>query len=124
MRIPKVNHSLAARLIFDISSPKESFHLIYTETMNDTVYLAPRLIEQGCEDTWFRKVDGRWFITKRLVTQDGGLLPAYMNTYKERQSASDTSARYGKLRILNGQKYCRGGQDSQKHRGILLSSFL
>lgn len=59
-------------------------HLIYTETINDTVYLAPRLIEQGREDTWFKKIDGRWLITKRLITQDGGLPPAYMKTYKER----------------------------------------
>jgi ketosteroid isomerase-like protein len=59
-------------------------HMIYTETINDTVYLAPRLIEQGREDTWFKKVDGRWLITKRLITQDGGLPPAYMETYEER----------------------------------------
>jgi len=59
-------------------------HMIYTETINDTVYLAPRLIEQGREDTWFKKIDGRWLITKRLITQDGGLPPAYMKTYKER----------------------------------------
>lgn len=59
-------------------------HLIYTETINDSVYLAPRLIEQGREDTWFKKIDGRWLITKRLITQDGGLPPAYMDTYKER----------------------------------------
>ena len=59
-------------------------HMVYTETINDSVYQAPRLIEQGREDTWFRKINGRWLITKRLITQDGGLPPAYFDTYKQR----------------------------------------
>jgi hypothetical protein len=41
--------------------------MIYMETINDTVYLAPQLIEQGREDTWFKKINGRWLITKRLI---------------------------------------------------------
>jgi len=48
------------------------------------VYLAPRLIEQGREDTKFRKIDGTWYITERLITQDGGLPPSYYDTYKPR----------------------------------------
>lgn len=82
--VPGRVHVLMTNPRIIVKGDTASAHMIYTETINDTVYLAPRLIEQGREDTWFRKVDGRWLITKRLITQDGGLPPAYMETYKER----------------------------------------
>ena len=82
--VPGKVHVLFTNPRIIVTGDTATAHLIYTETINDSVYLAPRLIEQGREDSWFRKVDGRWLITKRLITQDGGLPPAYMKTYKER----------------------------------------
>jgi ketosteroid isomerase-like protein len=82
--VPGKVHVLLTNPRIIVKGDTATAHLIYTETINDTVYLAPRLIEQGREDTWFKKVDGRWLITKRIITQDGGLPPAYMKTYKER----------------------------------------
>ena len=82
--VPGKVHVLMTNPRIIITGDTAVAHMIYTETINDTVYLAPRLIEQGREDTWFKKVDGRWLITKRYITQDGGLPPAYMKTYKKR----------------------------------------
>ena len=82
--VPGKVHVLMTNPRIIVTGDTATAHMIYTETINDTVYVAPRLIEQGREDTWFRKINGRWLITKRLITQDGGLPPAYMKTYKER----------------------------------------
>ncbi len=82
--VPGKVHVLMTNPRIIVNGDTATAHMIYTEVMNDSVYLAPRLIEQGREDTEFRKVDGRWFITSRLITQDGGLPPAYFSTYKPR----------------------------------------
>jgi len=82
--VPGKVHVLMTNPRIIVNGNTATAHMIYTEIMNDSVYLAPRLIEQGREDTEFRKVDGTWYITKRLITQDGGLPPAYFDTYKPR----------------------------------------
>lgn len=82
--VPGKVHVLMTNPRIIVDGDTASVHLIYTEIMNDSVYLAPRLIEQGREDTKLTKVEGRWFITERLITQDGGLPPAYFDTYKPR----------------------------------------
>lgn len=82
--VPGKVHVLMTNPRIIVNGSTATAHMIYTEIMNDSVYLAPRLIEQGREDTKFIKIDGRWFITERLITQDGGLPPAYFDTYKAR----------------------------------------
>ena len=82
--VPGKVHVLMTNPRIIVNGNTATAHMIYTEVMNDSVYLAPRLIEQGREDTEFRKVNGVWYITKRLITQDGGLPPAYFNTYTPR----------------------------------------
>ena len=82
--VPGKVHVLMTNPRIIVDGNTATAHMIYTEVMNDTVYLAPRLIEQGREDTKFRKIDGQWYITERLITQDGGLPPAYFDTYKPR----------------------------------------
>ena len=82
--VPGKVHVLMTNPRIIVNGDTATAHMIYTEVMNDSVYLAPRLIEQGREDTTFRKIDGRWYITERLITQDGGLPPAYFDTYKPR----------------------------------------
>jgi ketosteroid isomerase-like protein len=83
-QVPGKVHVLMTNPRIIVTGDTATAHMIYTEVMNDSVYLAPRLIEQGREDTKFRKIDGRWYITERLITQDGGLPPAYFSTYKPR----------------------------------------
>ncbi len=82
--VPGKVHVLLTNPRIIVTGDTATAHMIFTEIINETVYLAPRLIEQGREDTWFKKVNGRWLITKRYITQDGGLPPAYMKTYKKR----------------------------------------
>jgi len=82
--VPGKVHVLMTNPRIIVTGDTATAHMIYTEVMNDTVYLAPRLIEQGREDTKFRKIDGTWYITERLITQDGGLPPSYYDTYKPR----------------------------------------
>lgn len=82
--VPGKVHVLMTNPRIIVEGDTATAHMIYTETMNDSVYLAPRLIEQGREDTKFRKINGTWYITERLITQDGGLPPAYFSTYKPR----------------------------------------
>lgn len=82
--VPGKVHVLMTNPRIIVTGNTATAHMIYTEVMNDTVYLAPRLIEQGREDTRFSKIDGTWYITERLITQDGGLPPAYYDTYKPR----------------------------------------
>lgn len=82
--VPGKVHVLMTNPRIIVNGNSATVHLIYTEIMNDSVYLAPRLIEQGREDTKLTKVDGRWLITERLITQDGGLPPAYFDTYTPR----------------------------------------
>ena len=82
--VPGKVHVLMTNPRIIVTGNTATAHMIYTEVMNDTVYLAPRLIEQGREDTKFSKIDGTWYITERLITQDGGLPPAYYDTYKPR----------------------------------------
>lgn len=82
--VPGKVHVLMTNPRIIVTGDTATAHMIYTEVMNDSVYLAPRLIEQGREDTKFRKIDGKWYITERLITQDGGLPPAYFSTYKPR----------------------------------------
>jgi len=53
--VPGTVHVLMTNPRIIVSGNTATAHMIYTEIMNDTVYLAPRLIEQGREDTEFRK---------------------------------------------------------------------
>lgn len=82
--VPGKVHVMMTNPRIIVTGDTATAHMIYTEVMNDSVYLAPRLIEQGREDTKFRKVNGTWYITERLITQDGGLPPAYFDTYEAR----------------------------------------
>ena len=82
--VPGKVHVMMTNPRIIVTGDTATAHMIYTETMNDSVYLAPRLIEQGREDTKFRKINGTWYITERLITQDGGLPPAYFDTYEAR----------------------------------------
>lgn len=69
----------------DIDGDKAVVRMIWTEVNSDSLKLAPRIVEQGTEYTELRKVDGQWLISKRVITNSGGLPDAYDETYKKRE---------------------------------------
>jgi len=82
--VPGKLHVLLNNPRINIDGDKATVHVIWTEVNSDTLKLAPRIVEQGTEYTEFRKVDGRWLMTKRVITNSGGLPDAYDETYQER----------------------------------------
>jgi hypothetical protein len=58
--------------------------VIWTGVMNDGVGEAPRLYEQGREDTELKKVDGRWLISRRYISSDSGVPDRFDQTYEPR----------------------------------------
>lgn len=58
--------------------------VIWTGVIDETVRVAPRLLEQGREYDELIKNNGRWLFTKRVITSDAGLPEQYDATYKDR----------------------------------------
>ena len=58
--------------------------LIWTEVYSETHRAAPQILEQGREHDELVKRQGRWYLTKRMVTNDGGLPASLEKDYKER----------------------------------------
>ncbi len=58
--------------------------LIWTEVYSETHAAMPQILEQGREHDELIKRQGRWYLTKRVVTNDGGLPAALEKYYKKR----------------------------------------
>jgi hypothetical protein len=58
--------------------------LIWTEIYSETHSALPQLLEQGREHDELVKQGGRWYIKKRVVTNDGGLPATLEKYYKAR----------------------------------------
>jgi hypothetical protein len=58
--------------------------LIWTEVYSETHLAMPQILEQGREHDELVKRHGRWYLTKRVVTNDGGLPAALEKYYKAR----------------------------------------
>jgi len=54
--------------------------LIWTEVYSETHAAPPQILEQGREHDELVKRQGRWYLIKRMVTNDGGL-PATLEKY-------------------------------------------
>lgn len=83
--IPGTLHVLLNNPRIVVDGDKATVNAIWTEVNSDTVKLAPRVVEQGTEYTEFRKVGGRWLMSKRVITNSGGLPDAYDESYKAKQ---------------------------------------
>jgi hypothetical protein len=59
-----------------VDGDRGTLDCIWTGVISDTVGATPRVMEQGSEHTELVKRDGRWIITKRTITTQGGLPPA------------------------------------------------
>jgi SnoaL-like domain len=58
--------------------------VIWTETYSETHGALPQILEQGREHDELVRQSGRWYIKKRVVTNDGGLPAALEKYYKAR----------------------------------------
>jgi hypothetical protein len=58
--------------------------VIWTGTVTPKVTDQPHFAEQGKEHDDLVKVNGQWFIKKRIITSTGGLAPFFQATYKDR----------------------------------------
>jgi hypothetical protein len=77
-------HMLLTNPVIEIDGDMAQAHVIWTGVMNDGVGQAPRLYEQGREDTELKKVDGRWLISRRYISSDSGLPDRFDATYEPR----------------------------------------
>ena len=82
--LPGKLHVMLNNMRIVVDGDKATVHLIWTEVNSDTIKLAPRVVEQGVDDTELKKVNGRWLITKRVITSSGGLPDAYDDSFKPR----------------------------------------
>jgi SnoaL-like domain len=58
--------------------------VIWTEVYSETHSAVPQILEQGREHDELVKRSGRWYLKKRVVTNDGGLPAALEKDYKAR----------------------------------------
>jgi hypothetical protein len=77
-------HMLLTNPVIAIDGDTAEAHVIWTGVMNDGVGEAPRLYEQGREDTALEKVDGRWLIARRYISSDSGLPDRFDATWVPR----------------------------------------
>lgn len=82
--LPGKLHVMLNNMLIDVKGDTASVHLIWTEVNSDSIKLAPRIVEQGTDETEMKKVGGRWLITKRVIVNSGGLPDAYDDSFKQR----------------------------------------
>jgi hypothetical protein len=78
-------HMLLNNPIIEVNGDKATAHLIWTGVMNEGVGKAPGLYEQGREYTELVKRDGKWLISKRMISSDSGLPDRFDATYEPRE---------------------------------------
>ena len=67
-----------------VSGHSATADVIWTEVYSETHQAPPQILEQGREHDELVKRQGRWYLTKRVVTNDGGLPATLEKYYKER----------------------------------------
>ena len=61
---------ILSNLLIDIDGDKATARAMWTQTINELIKGPPRFIEQGWEVDALERKDGKWRITKRVVTAD------------------------------------------------------
>ncbi len=75
---------ILSNLLIDIEGDKATARAMWTQTINESIKGPPRFIEQGWEVDALQKIDGKWKITKRVVTADSNLPDMMDDTYTPR----------------------------------------
>ena len=78
------NHVLLTNPIIDVKGDTATAHVIWTTVVNDGITKAPRITEQGREDSELVKRNGKWLIKRRYISSDGRLPNRFDKTYKLR----------------------------------------
>jgi ketosteroid isomerase-like protein len=71
--------------IINVEGNVATAHLLWTGVMNEGPGKPPSLFEQGREYTELRKVDGKWLISRRFISEDSGLPDTFDATWKPRE---------------------------------------
>lgn len=77
-------HVLLTNPKISVNGASATADVIWTEVYSETHAALPRIVEQGREHDELIKQHGRWYLKKRVVTNDGGLPAALEKYYKER----------------------------------------
>lgn len=83
--LPGRLHVMLSNPRIKVTGDRATAKMIWTEVNSDSIKAAPRVVEQGTEETELRKVGGRWLMTKRVITNSGGLPDAYDGLRKPAQ---------------------------------------
>jgi hypothetical protein len=71
--------------IINVEGNIATAHLIWTGVMNEGPGKPPSLYEQGREYSELRKVNGKWLISRRFISEDSGLPDKFDATWKPRE---------------------------------------
>ncbi|MEP7245862.1 MAG: nuclear transport factor 2 family protein [Gammaproteobacteria bacterium] len=71
--------------IINVEGNVATAHLIWTGVMNEGPGKPPSLYEQGREYSELRKVNGKWLISRRFISEDSGLPDKFDATWKARE---------------------------------------
>lgn len=77
-------HVLLTNPKIDVDGDSATAEVIWTEVYSETHGAPPQILEQGREHDELVKRNGRWYLKKRVVTNDGGLPAALEKYYKVR----------------------------------------
>ena len=77
-------HVLLTNPRIAVSGDSATADAIWTEVYSENHEALPRIVEQGREHDELVKRHGRWYLAKRVVTNDGGLPPSLEKYYKAR----------------------------------------
>jgi SnoaL-like domain len=77
-------HVLLTNPKIDVDGTSATADVIWTEIYSESHGAPPRILEQGREHDELVKQGGRWYLKKRVVTNDGGLPAALEKYYKAR----------------------------------------
>lgn len=77
-------HVLLTNPKITIRGASATADLIWTEVYSETHTALPQILEQGREHDELIKRNGRWYLTRRVVTNDGGLPASLEKYYKKR----------------------------------------
>lgn len=77
-------HVLLTNPKITVNGTSATADVLWTEVYSQTHSALPRILEQGREHDELIEQHGRWYLKKRVVTNDGGLPATLEKYYKER----------------------------------------
>ncbi len=77
-------HVLLTNPKITVDGASATADVLWTEVYSQTHSALPRILEQGREHDELVKQHGRWYLKKRIVTNDGGLPATLEKYYQER----------------------------------------